>query len=57
MQTDLILNMYRTMVIIRQFERTSVRLLQQGLVIGSLHVCTGQEGVAAGVCLALDQNE
>lgn len=57
MQTDLILNMYRTMVIIRQFERTSVRLLQQGLVIGSLHVCTGQEGVAAGVCLALDQND
>ncbi len=57
MDAQLVLKMYRTMVTIRYFERTSVRLLQQGLVIGSLHVCTGQEGVAAGVCLALERDD
>jgi len=56
-QIDLLLRMYRTMLTIRQFERASVRLLQQGLVIGSVHVCTGQEAVAAGVCLALNQDD
>ena len=57
MQADLMPEMYRTMVVIHHFERASVRLLQQGLVIGSLHVCTGQEGVAAGVCLALERSD
>lgn len=57
MTPDLMLEMYRTMLAIRHFERNSVRLLQQGLVIGSLHVCIGQEAVAAGVCLALGRDD
>jgi TPP-dependent pyruvate/acetoin dehydrogenase alpha subunit len=35
---------------IREFEQTCVRLLQQGKVIGNLHLSIGQEAVAAGVC-------
>ena len=45
------------MLVIRHFERVSMRLLQQGLVIGSVHVCIGQEGVAAGVGLALERSD
>ncbi len=53
MQAELLLRMFDSMVTIRYFERMSVRLLQQGLVIGSVHVCIGQEAVATGVGLAL----
>jgi len=48
---------YRTMVLIREFEALSLRLHNQGLMRGSIHLCNGQEAVAAGACLALREED
>jgi len=47
------LEMYRQMVLIRQFEDRLYQLFLQGLVPGTLHQYQGQEAVAAGVCANL----
>jgi TPP-dependent pyruvate/acetoin dehydrogenase alpha subunit len=47
------LGLYRMMCTIRAFEDTSERLLRGGALAGNLHVSTGQEAVAVGVCSAL----
>jgi len=48
---------YRTMILIREFELLSVKLHHQGLMRGSIHLCIGQEAVAAGACLALREGD
>lgn len=48
-----VLRLYRTMSLIRQFETAASRLLARGALPGTVHVSIGQEGVAAGVCDAL----
>jgi acetoin:2,6-dichlorophenolindophenol oxidoreductase subunit alpha len=48
------LRLYRIMLRIREFETQAARLLAQGRIEGSLHLSTGQEAVAAGVCDVLD---
>lgn len=45
--------LYRTMVRIRQFEKTAEQLFMNGEIPGFLHLSIGQEAVAAGVCGAL----
>ena len=50
---DLVLELYRRMVLIRRYEDHLYRLFLQGQVPGTLHQCQGQEAVAAGVCTAL----
>jgi len=45
--------MYRKMVLIRQFEDRLYGLFLQGLVPSTLHQYQGQEAVAAGVCATL----
>lgn len=45
--------MYRTMCRIRQFEEKVYYLFLQGGMPGTLHLYTGQEAVAAGVCAHL----
>jgi TPP-dependent pyruvate/acetoin dehydrogenase alpha subunit len=45
--------MYRKMVLIRNFEDRLYGLFLQGLVPSTLHQYQGQEAVAAGVCAAL----
>ena len=48
---------YRTMARIRAFEEAADRALQQGHVKGAVHLSIGQEAVASGVCVNLDQGD
>lgn len=48
---------YGTMWLIREFEQLSLRLHSQGLMRGSIHLCNGQEAVAAGACLGLREGD
>jgi TPP-dependent pyruvate/acetoin dehydrogenase alpha subunit len=45
------------MIEIRVFEDETQRLFTQNLVRGSTHLCSGQEAVAVGACLALRDND
>lgn len=46
-------DLYRTMVLVRRFEERCETLYARGEIYGSLHLCIGQEGTAAGACAAL----
>lgn len=50
---SLLLDLYRTMQIIRQTEEELARCHQRGLVLGACHTYVGQEAIAAGVCAHL----
>lgn len=50
---ELMLQMFRGIVLIRRFEDYLYQLFLQGLVPGTLHQYQGQEAVAVGVCSAL----
>jgi len=51
------LELYRTMCKIRAFEEIGERLVRGGELVGNLHLSTGQEAVAAGVCTALRDDD
>jgi pyruvate dehydrogenase E1 component alpha subunit len=51
------LNMYRTMLTIRRFEEKCNHLFMQGRIPSTLHLCIGQEAVAAGVCAHLSPDD
>lgn len=53
----LLLEMYRRMKEIREFERTASKLSEAGELPGAVHLYLGQEAVAVGVCLALQDND
>lgn len=48
-----LLALYKTMLTIRRFEETALRLRLQGEVHGTMHPYIGQEAIAAGVSTAL----
>jgi TPP-dependent pyruvate/acetoin dehydrogenase alpha subunit len=48
-----VLALYRTMLMIRRFEETVNRLFMQGRIPSTLHLYIGQEAVATGVCAHL----
>jgi pyruvate dehydrogenase E1 component alpha subunit len=48
-----LLEMYRTMVVIREVEQTLVRLFAENRIPGFIHSYIGEEATAAGVCSAL----
>lgn len=48
---------WESMVRIRVFEERCDILSRQGKVRGSMHLCTGQEAVPVGACLALRSND
>jgi 2-oxoisovalerate dehydrogenase E1 component len=50
---DVLLSLYRTMLLIRKCEEQLARSHQRGLVHGACHTYVGQEAVAAGVCAHL----
>jgi pyruvate dehydrogenase E1 component alpha subunit len=54
---DIVLDIYRRMVRIRQFEDRLYRMFLQGLVPGTLHQYQGQEAIAAGVCASLHEDD
>ncbi|MGD2146160.1 MAG: thiamine pyrophosphate-dependent dehydrogenase E1 component subunit alpha [Anaerolineae bacterium] len=59
MTTDknLMLEMYRRMQRIRQFEEAVRGLYRRGLMRGLAHDCIGQEAVPVGACLALREDD
>ena len=44
-----LVDMYRQMVVIREFEEQAMDLFSRALIPGIIHVSIGQEAVAAGV--------
>jgi pyruvate dehydrogenase E1 component alpha subunit len=53
----LLLEMYRRMRRIRRFEETAEELYYRGTVVGILHLYIGEEAVATGACLALNDDD
>jgi len=48
------IEMYRRMLVIREFEEEVRRLRLEGDIVGSVHLCIGQEAIPLGVVDALD---
>ena len=58
-QTDKarLLDLYRTMLLIRRTEEELARAHQRGLIHGACHTYVGQEAVATGVCAHLREDD
>jgi pyruvate dehydrogenase E1 component alpha subunit len=56
-QPKLMLQLYRTMLLIRQFEEKAMELKARQIIPGLLHLYIGEEAVATGVCAALRQDD
>jgi pyruvate dehydrogenase E1 component alpha subunit len=54
---DQLLAIYRSMVLIREFEEQVRRLAAAGAVPGLVHLCAGQEATAVGICAALERDD
>jgi len=52
-----LLEWYRRMVLIRQFEERVKFLFLEGTMPGTIHQCQGQEATAVGVCAALNTDD
>jgi len=52
-----LVQMYRTMILIRHFEETAIAYSKQGFVIGNMHMYVGEEAVATGICKALTRED
>ena len=50
---ELLLEMYRRMVRIREFELAAMDVFKRGLIKGTVHPYIGQEASGVGVCMAL----
>jgi len=53
----LMIQLYRTMLLIRRFEEKAMELKARQIIPGLLHLYIGEEGVATGVCAALRQDD
>lgn len=49
--------LYRRMVLIREFEERVKRLFLEGSMPGTIHQCQGQEATAVGACAALAEDD
>ena len=56
-ENDVLLKGFRTMSLIRAAEEAIARDFRDNKIFSFLHLSIGQEAVAAGVCLALDDND
>lgn len=54
---EILFEMYEKMLKIRLFEDNAVKLFNQGLVRGPMHVYTGEEAVAVGACTNLNDDD
>ncbi len=52
-----LLNLYEKMVLIRKFEQAVQDNYRKGEVPGFIHLCIGQEAIAAGVCSNLTKDD
>jgi len=50
---EALLGLYRTMLLIREFEDEVYRLFLQGVIAGTIHLARGQEAISAGIMAAL----
>jgi len=50
---DVLLEMFRRMTLIRQFELAATNLFKRGQLKGTVHTYVGMEASAVGVCMAL----
>ncbi len=57
MDQELILDIYRKMLLIRRFEEEAARLYTERKIGGFLHLYIGQEAVAVGALSVLDQQD
>ena len=48
---------YLAIATIRRFEERCVELKAQGLIQGSMHLCSGQEAIPVGACAALEARD
>src|ERR1700759_2411152 len=48
-----VLDLYRRMSVIRQFEERCLELSRERFISGAIHLCLGQEAIPGGVCAAL----
>lgn len=55
--TDAGVELYRAMRRIRSFEETARSLFLRGEILGSVHLCIGQEAVSVGVCGVLGDRD
>jgi pyruvate dehydrogenase E1 component alpha subunit len=54
---DLLLTLYRRMVLIREFELRAINERKAGLIPGFIHAYVGQEATAVGACAALRSDD
>ncbi|MFN2339786.1 MAG: thiamine pyrophosphate-dependent dehydrogenase E1 component subunit alpha [Halanaerobium sp.] len=54
---ELLLEMYEKMFKIRLFEENAIKLFNQGLIRGPMHVYIGEEAVAVGACSNLNDDD
>ncbi len=54
---DQLLDFYRQMVKVREFELRAINERRAGLIPGFIHSCVGQEATAVGACAALNQDD
>lgn len=52
-----LVEMYRTMRLIRVFEENAVAYFKQGIVIGNMHMYVGEEAIATGICKLLTKED
>lgn len=57
MEKDLLKKLYQTMIRIRFCEESLVDGISRGEIKCPVHLCSGQEAVAAGVCSALEKTD
>ena len=50
-------DLYRRMLLIRQFELRAINERKSGLIPGFIHVCIGQEATAVGACAVLNPDD
>ena len=56
-KNQMYVNLFKQMLLIRRFEEKIKELYMKGIVKGMLHLCIGQEAVAAGVMSVLKPDE
>src|SRR6266516_4421052 len=56
-QRSILLDLYRTMLLIRQTEEQLARMHQRGLIHGACHTYVVQEAIAVGVCAHLRKED
>lgn len=54
---ELLLRLYRQMLLVREFELRAIAERRAGLIPGFIHSCVGQEATAAGACAALEPDD